>query len=51
MVATEALGLGDKAEQSLRIATGERRHDSKDTTIFVWTPVSGRATLSTQRKE
>jgi hypothetical protein len=45
VVAAEALRLGDKAEQPSLIATRKRRHVSKDTSIDVSTPVTGRATL------
>jgi hypothetical protein len=51
VVAAEALGLGDKAEQSFRISTRECGHDSKDTSIDVWTPGSEGATLAIGREE
>jgi hypothetical protein len=50
MVAAEALRLGDKAEQPLRIATCEHRHGSqKDTCAGPRTPVRDRATFDFRR--
>jgi hypothetical protein len=46
VVAAEALRLGDKAEQPLRIASRECRHrSSKDTSNVVWTPVTESGTV------
>ncbi|HUK95141.1 MAG TPA: hypothetical protein VLU96_08820 [Gaiellaceae bacterium] len=45
VLAAEALGLCDEREDPLGIATCERRHVSKDTSIDVSTPVRARGTL------
>ena len=39
LVASEALRLGDEAEQPLRIACSEYRHGLKDMTNVEWTPL------------
>lgn len=51
MLATEALGLGDEAEDAALVASRECRHVSEDTSICVWTPASPRATLETYPDE